>query len=103
MFRKLLNFYKTMAKESPFEKFLQDRLTFRQYETLEILMGVSPHRLTKVLDNPRILTVEEIEKLSRLANASPADLVWQYDCGMDSITLQNALDMKVITSAKVAA
>jgi hypothetical protein len=91
-----------MAVESAFEQFLQDRLSYKQYEELDILLNISQHRLTKCLSNPRIMDVKEVRQLSNLCNVDAEDLIFTYDCGMEGMTVSDAISLGLLKNEKAA-
>jgi hypothetical protein len=82
-----------MATESKFEELLQENLTWKQYETLDTLLNISQHRLTKILSKPAIMNVEELKIISMLADEDIPTLINDYECGTENITVQQAFDL----------
>lgn len=91
-----------MSVESPFEIFLQERLNFKKYNELDLLLGVSPHRVTKLLSDPGIMTVEEINKLSKICDMDAKTLILDYKCGFENITVQEAVTLGLTINTNAA-
>lgn len=66
---------------------LQEKLSYKQYEDLELLLGVSPHRLTKVKNNPAIMELEELGKISELTGVAMTILIDEYGCGTEGMSV----------------
>lgn len=82
-----------MATESNFENLLQENLSWKNYENLDTLLGVSQHRLTKILAKPSMMSIEEIKKISVLADEDVSTLINDYDCGSENITVKQAAEL----------
>ncbi|MFN0190185.1 MAG: hypothetical protein ACKVQV_15920 [Bacteroidia bacterium] len=82
-----------MATESKFEELLQENLSWKNYENLDMLLGVSQHRLTKILAKPSMMSIEELKKISTLADESVSRLINEFDCGSENITIQQASEL----------
>ena len=78
-------------KMNNFNRYLQSSLSYKQYNDLQLLLGISPHRLTKCISNPAQLKVEEIRKLAKLCKTDPRHLILHYECGFNSITVAEAV------------
>jgi len=76
-----------------FDRYLQACLSYKQYSDLQLLLGISPHRLTKCISNPAQLTVAEIKKLAKLCKTDPRSLILNYECGFNSITVAQAVQL----------
>jgi len=87
--------YNTFCKDNmnQFDKYLQSSLSFKQYNSLQLLLGISPHRLTKCISNPARLTVDEVRKLAKLCKTDPRQLILNYECGFQSITVAQAVQL----------
>lgn len=76
-----------------FDQFLKDSLTASEYERLRSLISgdkyepMSPHRLTKIKENPRIMSAAELLALSKLLGKAPVVLSEEYKCGYDAIEI----------------
>lgn len=76
-----------------FDRYLQSSLSYKQYNDLQLLLGISPHRLTKCISNPAQLNVDEIRKLAKLCKTDPRHLILSYECGFNSITVAQAVQL----------
>lgn len=78
---------------NPFHRFLQSSLSYKQYNNLQLLLGISPHRLTKCISNPARFNAEEIRKLAKLCKTDPLSLMLNYQCGFNNLTVAQALQL----------
>lgn len=70
------------------DELLQEKLSYKQYEELDQLLGVSPHRLTKIKNNPAIMEFDELGKLSTLTGVAMTTLIDQYGCGTEGMSVR---------------
>jgi len=76
-----------------FDEFLKDTLTANDYLHLTKLLSedkavpLSSHRVTKIKNNPKIMTSFEVITLARLVKKAPAWLSEEYHCGWDAIDI----------------
>jgi len=89
-----------MSKESLFEQYLQDKLSFKRYSDLSLLLNLSPHRVTKIIASPQIMTVEEVKDLANLCAAEPIDLIMDFECGFESVTVKDAIALGMLSKKK---
>jgi hypothetical protein len=75
-----------------FDNFLKENLTVKVYEQLDVLLRESdqdepksPHRITKIKNNPRIMDLTELLKLSELLNKTPLWMIENFEAGKDGI------------------
>lgn len=69
------------------EKLLQ-QIPVKVYERIPELMGITPTRRTQMLNNVGKMTYEEIEKLSVIIALPIEDLIHEFHCGYDVLTLR---------------
>ena len=66
---------------------LQEKLTYKQYDSLELLLNVSPHRLTKLKNNPSIMELGELGTISELTGVAMTTLIDEYGCGTEGMSV----------------
>lgn len=72
--------------ENKFEEFLKKNLSATQFEEdLRVLFG-SPHRRTKVLENPRIVTHKELLELAELLDVQPLTLFMEHKVAFGTLS-----------------
>lgn len=79
-----------------FEIYLTKHLTADQFNTLNTLLGISPHRLTKIFRKPEIMEMVEMEKIVKLIDKKGLDvpyLIHNFNCGCDRLSYTNAKDL----------
>ncbi len=74
-----------------FDQFLQEHLTYWDYNNLDTILAESPHRVTKIKNDPStgrithlMLLVPRIQKVNKLIDAK--FLMTQYDFGKLNIS-----------------
>lgn len=77
----------TKLKSVSFEKFLREKLSHQQFENLEMALKVSPHRRTKILNDPRVMTIDEVKTISKLVKEPVEFLINSFNAGASKITI----------------
>ena len=77
-----------------FENEVKQKLNASQYEGLTGILAISQHRLTKILGNPAFMDVEELKKLSLLMNVDFDYLIDTYNCGRETITIGQYMQLR---------
>ena len=77
----------TRLKSVSLEKFLRDKLTHQQFENLEMALKVSPHRRTKILNDPRLMTIDEVKIISKLVKEPIDFIINNFNAGAEKITI----------------
>jgi hypothetical protein len=67
---------------------IKTKVTASQYERLNEILGISPHRLTKIYNDPEIMDSDELGKLAVLMEVDPLYLITEYKAGIKSITIR---------------
>ena len=73
---------------------VQQKLTYAQYQELDKYLSISSHRLTKIFNDPTIINVEELKKLSEIMNVSFETLITDYQAGVKTITVGEYFQLK---------
>ena len=80
------------------KEFVKQNLTASQYETLSKSLHCTKNRLTKIISTPNLMKANEIHILGKLLNVNNTDLINDYNCGIDVMTVK---EMWVITNQQV--
>lgn len=79
--------FKTKQTMQNLNELLQEKLTYKQYDELDLLLRVSPHRLTKIKNNPSIMEFDELGKISQLTGVAMTTLIDEYGCGTEGMSV----------------
>ncbi len=76
---------------TPFQKFLQETLSWTQFEGLEKTLDCSAHRVTKLMRNPKMGTLNELLAISVLLKSrnseyDPHYLYKKFGLSKDNVT-----------------
>lgn len=72
---------------SPFQSKVRETLTLVQIESLKgVEMLGSPHRRTKIFNDPSIATNSEVLLFSELLGVHPYDLLLEFGLGKEGLT-----------------
>lgn len=77
----------TKLKSVSLESFLKEKLSYKMYKNFDLAMKISPHRRTKILNDPSIMTIAEVEKLSKLVKEPVDFIVNNFNAGAEKITI----------------
>lgn len=80
-----------------FQDAVKSKVTATDYERLNEIMQMSPHRLTKIFNDPKIMTAFELQQFAQIMKESPLHLISVYDAGVKSITLAEYYIIKEAT------
>jgi hypothetical protein len=79
-----------------FEEYLKGKLTAVEFvDGLKDLFG-SPHRRTKVLENPRIVTHKELLELAELLNVQPLTLFMEYKVAFGTLSQREVEQLQFV-------
>ncbi len=77
-----------------FQEAVKTKVTATEYERLNEIMQMSPHRLTKIFNDPKIMTAFELQQFAQIMKESPLHLISAFDAGVKSITLAEYYSLK---------
>ncbi len=77
-------------------QYLSKQLTKEQWDNLPETFNVTPTRRTQMINRPESMTIDEIMKLAEILSMNLFDLVFQFNCGKDTISLTQAADLDLI-------
>ena len=78
---------KNSQKVSDFEDYLKTNLSAKEYEVITEKMSLSSHRWTRILKNPQLMTVKEVEMIADILGKNPYELIQNFNLGYKVITL----------------
>jgi len=58
-----------------------------------ILPAITKYRSTYILNNPEKMTAEEIKAFSRLLGIPATELITDFDCGKEELTISQAEEL----------
>ena len=70
-----------------FQEAVKTKVTATDYERLNDILQMSPHRLTKIFNDPKIITANELQQFATIMKLNPLELIADYDAGVKAITL----------------
>lgn len=78
-----------------FKRYLQNELSHKEFSELHKTVGLSPKKTTMILDRPSQMEVGVLRKIAKMVSRNPVDLIMEYDCGKNTITLNQAEELGV--------
>lgn len=76
--------------KSKLKSILVGELSAESYQQLNKKMKISARRLTYILMNPKKMNIAEIKSLSKISGINGSDLITQYNCGIEAVTIDQA-------------
>lgn len=77
----------TKMEAKTLEEFIKLRITAADFDKLPQRLGISQHKLTRILNRPTDAGLDEVLNLAALLTLSPIQLVDGYKMGFNNITL----------------
>lgn len=71
-----------------FSEHLQTVLSFAQFQQLHVDLGIKPYRLTTLLSGKEDWQLVEIERVARLLDVDPLDLILKWKLGRKYLKLR---------------
>ncbi|WMX17460.1 hypothetical protein [Aureispira sp. CCB-E] len=84
---------KQKVEKGVLEKFLSHRMTAAEFSTLESKVFGTPNRQKFVFKNPTKAKLEEIEKLAKVMDIEPKELVQRTKAGFEKLTAKELLQI----------
>jgi DNA-binding Xre family transcriptional regulator len=70
-----------------FEDYVMNNLTAAEYKQLPTRMGMSQYSVTRMFSRTKRMSLEQIEKISKILNKHPYELISHYKLGYEVVTL----------------
>ena len=71
------------------DQLIKSKLSAAHYEKLPELLGITQHKLTRILNRPKEATLDEVLNLASLLSIKVANLIHEYGMGRDNISLSD--------------
>ena len=84
--------------ETDTERFIKQRITAEQWDTLPNDLGMSQYRLTWLCNNRNKWRAEEVAKLGFIIGIEPIELILQYGFGWQEIRIDEAAQVAALSA-----
>jgi hypothetical protein len=80
---------------------VKQKLNAAQYEGLTGILGITQHRLTKIMNSPSEMNIHELTVLANLMGVDYEQLIVEHDAGKNNITIGEYMRLRADRVAKI--